>query len=409
MLQKVRERFKQASKSRTNNGGAQLLAPGENQTKQVKRLKQSARTAPQKVFVLSLDGGGIRGIVPAMVLQELEQLILEHQETAQLYHKFDLIAGTGTGGLLALGLSAPVTTPTTTLDLHRPFTPRELIETYEALGKEVFPKGKFRMIGQAFTGKYSATVLEKLLQTTFGNATQKELLTNVVVTSYDHERKRPHLFMSPPQGRAIDATLDPMLVQNTQSGQQTTPAKTPTEAAPKTTTSWGFEFYLHQIARAATATPTYFSPALLSDSTGAHSFSLCDGSIFANNPTLVAYSRALELFPHANEIHILSLGTAPKRTEFSHAKIRDWGFLDWLNPAKGTPLQDVHSHAQAGIIDYYAAHLPKLHYYRVDMDQQHTNISIDSILPEDIQAVHELGGRMIEKHRPTLRRFVEQL
>ncbi len=423
MLDMVKKRFKTSRKKGTTSP---LKSPaGQNESKnslgkpsfRSKGLseilsgnqRESSGSAEKKrcVYILSIDGGGIRGIIPAMVLQELEQLILEKQDTTKLCNLFDLIAGTESGALTALGLSASVTSPVTTFDLHRPFTAREIIETYKALGKEVFPSGKFRIIGQAFTGKYSATPLEKFLKTTFGDKTQKDLLTNLLITAYDNERKRPHLFINS-LNTGVGATSSKAGSMAELSSKLRSKSQPPTKSKTLPTPK-DLNFALHHMGRAATAVPTYFSSALISDTTGANRFSLCDGSVYANNPAIIAYSRALELYPQAEEFHLLSLGTAPKRMEFSHKKIRDWGFLDWLNPAKGMPLYDLHSHAQEGIIDYYAEHLPKLHYYRITMDQQESHIGIDSATSEHIQQIEQLGLKLIEKEGKVLKDFVEAL
>ncbi len=344
-------------------------------------LTEKKGPSQKKVFVLSIDGGGIRGIIPAMILEDLEQSVLQkHQiQMKPLHSIFDLICGTSSGGLTALLLSSPISSPITTLDLHRPMTPREIIETYETLGSEVFPPGRFRILGHAFTGKYSATALEKLLKVTFGSQTNKDLLTHVIVPSYDNERKTPHLFTTPVEHDIEDQKPG------------------------------GDLFYLRDIARAITALPTYFSPALMSNTSGSKAFSLSDGSVFANNPSLIAYSRIMELCPEATEIHMLSLGTAPKRKQFVHKKIRDWGFLDWANPIKGVPIHDLYSHAHDGITDYYMEHLPKLHYYRINMSQNDKGVGIDSTSPDDIKRIKDLGHTLIQDHASTLKKFVEEL
>ncbi len=344
-------------------------------------LAEKKDSAQKKIFVLSIDSGGIRGIIPALILEDVEQSILQKHKIQMkpLHTIFDLICGTSSGGLTAMLLSSPVSSPITTLDLHRPMTPREIVETYETLGSEVFPSGRFRIIGHAFTGKYSATALEKLLKTTFGNQTNEAFLTNLLVPSYDNERKTPHLFTSVGGTEGV-----------------------PTESEDN-------QFYLRDIARATTALPTYFSPALVHNTSGSKAFSLSDGSVFAHNPSLIAYSRIMELFPEVDEIHMLSLGTAPPRKLFVHKKIRDWGFVDWVNPAKGVPIYDLYSHAHDGIMDHYMKHLPKLHYYRIDMDQDDKGVVLDSTSPDNIKKIKELGHRLIQDHRSTIKEFVEQL
>ena len=58
-------------------------------------------------YILSLDGGGMRGIVPAFILKKMNEELKNRGITRPLYSYFDLVAGTSTGGLIALGLTAP--------------------------------------------------------------------------------------------------------------------------------------------------------------------------------------------------------------------------------------------------------------------------------------------------------------
>jgi patatin-like phospholipase/acyl hydrolase len=123
--------------------------------------------------VLSIDGGGIRGIIPAMVLAEIEE-----RTGKPIYETFDLIAGTSTGGILALGLAVPG-------DGGKPrYTARELIELYEEEGSSIF-SGRAGTIRNLFEERYPSASVEEVLERYFGEARLKDALTTVFVTGYE--------------------------------------------------------------------------------------------------------------------------------------------------------------------------------------------------------------------------------
>src|SRR3954469_16427229 len=154
------------------------------------------------IRVLALDGDGIRGIIPARVLQEIEARI--RKPIAQL---FDVIAGTSTGGILALGLtqlkgkgeSSPA------------FSAEELLGLYTEHGHEIFDRASWHMIGAAgglLHERYSAGPLERLVKERFGDAMLPEALTEGVIPTYDLTLRGPFFFKrrlaDPDTGKALD-------------------------------------------------------------------------------------------------------------------------------------------------------------------------------------------------------------
>lgn len=135
--------------------------------------------------ILSIDGGGIRGVIPAMVLREIED-----QTGRRIAELFDVIAGTSTGGLIALGLACPDDGPAPR------FRAQELVELYEREGKTIFPHHLFGRLRQLGDEKYSADGLEKVLEDTFGDTRLKDALTGVIVPAYDIELREPVFFRS---------------------------------------------------------------------------------------------------------------------------------------------------------------------------------------------------------------------
>src|SRR5437879_5485486 len=105
-----------------------------------------------RINVLSIDGGGIRGIIPAVILEALRA-----QLGRDLHEVFDLISGTSTGGIIALGIGTPATN-------GAPYRPAELLDLYRSEGPTIFPKRALMGARQFLGPKYSPGPLENVLQ-----------------------------------------------------------------------------------------------------------------------------------------------------------------------------------------------------------------------------------------------------
>ena len=234
--------------------------------------------------ILSIDGGGIRGIIPALVLAAIE--MRTGKPVAQC---FDLIAGTSTGGIVALGLGVDAET-------FRPrYSAQELADLYAKRGKDIFDRSlakKCASLGGWADEMYSAAGLESVLNEYFGDYLLGQALTPTMVTCYDIQR-RSTVFLK----------------------------------------SWHDDYYgvrMKHAARATSAAPTYFEPALIPIGESWHS--LVDGGIFINSPSVSAYAEAKRLFPEENDFFVLSLGTGEQTRPIDHGKAKNWGKVEWASP-----------------------------------------------------------------------------
>lgn len=121
------------------------------------------------VTLLSLDGGGIRGLISAMVLQKLEELICAWTNKQNIGQFFDLIVATSTGGILAAGLAKPCT----------PLAAKDLVKLYTERGREIFEPSRYRRQDQwwrriLYGANYDAEPLEKILKEKLGNTQLKQ-------------------------------------------------------------------------------------------------------------------------------------------------------------------------------------------------------------------------------------------
>src|SRR5580658_7606193 len=241
------------------------------------------------IKILSIDGGGIRGIIPAMVLAEIEK-----RTKRPIARLFDLIAGTSTGGILALGLSIPKNPPAPL------YAASQLLEIYVRDGTRIFSRGlahKAAAFGNLRRAKYPAAGIEQVLLEYFGNSRLSDAATDVLITSYEIERSFPFFFRSAIARERSD-----------------------------------YDFPAREVARATSAAPTYFEPMKLLTGTFTDYYTLIDGGVFANNPAACALVEARATHPEASDFLVVSLGTGALNLSLSYAEARTWGVARWAVP-----------------------------------------------------------------------------
>jgi len=246
------------------------------------------------VRILSIDGGGIRGIIPTMVLVE----ILGKTKAQDAFH---IIAGTSTGGIIAAALSKP--NPMGLYDIWR---------LYVDHGYDIFNKDSENQF-HAFGGpRYSADALESQLEAKFGDTYLSEVKdTELLVPSYA---------IRLPEADVNGSISAPMFFRSWQArGAQLT-----NKSADKC------DFKLTDIARATSAAPTYFAPATIHNKAG-QAFTMIDGGVFANNPTICAMVEAYHLY-HSTDFLIVSLGTGIVPAQIDANAAASWGDLAWASP-----------------------------------------------------------------------------
>src|SRR6185437_8303283 len=127
----------------------------------------------KSIKVLAIDGGGIRGIIPAVILRELQKRVGK-----DLWETFDLIAGTSTGGIIALGIG-------TQGNKGAPYSPSELLNLYVQNGATILHKNFFTPARQLILPNYSPDALEAPLANSFQDPDLPTALTPLLISSYD--------------------------------------------------------------------------------------------------------------------------------------------------------------------------------------------------------------------------------
>ncbi len=318
------------------------------------------------VRVLSIDGGGIRGIVPALVLSRIESDT--GKSVAEL---FDLIAGTSTGGILALALAKPGP------DGRPAFLARELVGLYEEEGERIFHRDvwhRMRALGNLAEEKYPANGIEAVLDHYFGNARLKDAATDVLVTSYETERRLPFFFRS-----------------------------------SRARTRADYDFPMKLVARATSAAPTYFEPLKLTADGAADYYSLIDGGVYANNPAMCAFVEARTLYPGAEDFLVVSLGTGELTRSLRFDDIKDWGLAKWTQP-----ILDVVFDGVSSTVDYQLRQLlmpetgPQC-YWRFQVRLDDETCSMDDARPENIRRLKLFAEQLIRDRPEDIRALCAEL
>jgi len=314
------------------------------------------------VRILSIDGGGIRGILPATFLSILEEKLREKSgnENLRLAECFDFIAGTSTGGLL----TCMYLTPDDNNALLPKYTARQALEFYFGYGDSAFKPNT-----QGGFHKYSPEGLETGLNNFFGNLKLGQLIKPCCITAYDMLHCEPYLFFS---HRGISDPRD--------------------------------NYYIKDVVRATSALPGIFPPATI-HSLAERERTFIDGSIFAYNPAMHAYMQAKSIFPNAENFLLLSLGTGLPVTAYSPAQLEDTSEKNWARL-----LADIAFSAHSDMVHYQLEEIfmnkPGSAYIRLQPSLQGLDKEMDNVSHENIHALYKAGLDFVDSNEKTLAEIV---
>jgi uncharacterized protein len=261
--------------------------------------------------ILAVDGGGVRGIIPAIVLQ---RLCAEPGLDGWL-DRTNLLAGTSTGGLIALILAAGIPVA-------------ELRRLYEEQADDVFRDSLFddiKDLGKLIGADYHVSNVEKVVHETLGDRTLADLHKRVLVAAFDLDNEDP-----------TARTWKPKLFHNY-------PGPDSDGAA-----------LAYRVGTATAAAPTYFETY----------DGYIDGGVFATNPSMCAVTQTLDPRIGAeraelHEVRLLSLGTGHSLQHIEDP-MHDWGYVQWIRPLIDLMLDGVN-----GIADFQCRQLLGDHYCRL--------------------------------------------
>ncbi|MBD2208736.1 patatin-like phospholipase family protein [Nostoc linckia FACHB-104] len=357
--------------------------PKSTKAKQ-QQTKEQAVKYPYKI--LSIDGGGIRGIIPAIILQEIE-----NRTNKPIASLFDLIAGTSTGGILALGLTKPklqLANQDNVLGLPEPvYTAKDLVSIFSEYGNVIFYEPLYaELLGdldEILKPKYTSEGRDEILTQYFGSTTLSAALTEVLITSYDIEQRIPVLFTSNFSKENIESRRLRKIGQG---------------------------FTMKEAAMATSAAPTYFVPYRIPTTHNRNGFyTLIDGGVFANNPTGLAVVESIVSAKKAKErgeepwtldnTLVLSLGTGSLTKEYPYYAAKNWGLVGWARPMFNIVLDGV-SEAISIQIEELLPHSEdksQQQYYRLQAYLDESLEPMDNIKSYNIRTLIQIAKQIIEE------------
>ncbi|OXA83358.1 patatin-like phospholipase family protein [Flavobacterium columnare] len=338
-----------------------------------------------KIRILSLDGGGIRGIITCVILKYIEeQLQKEDNPNAKIGNYFDLIAGSSTGGLLACFLLHPDNSN------QALFSVNKAMDLYQKEGGKIFNtsfwEGIFNPFG-LFNEKISQKNIEKELDIIFGKTELKKLIKPCLITSYDIHQRKAKFFCS------HEAHTD---LEN---------------------------FYVKDVCRATSAAPTYFEPAKIKSLYG-QEFTLIDGGVYANNPALCAFAEASKIpfskilnnpnkvdYPEVKDLIIVSIGTGEVLKPYAFEKFQEAGKIKWISP-----LIDILLSSNAETVNYHLSTMyqalgtrNRKNYYRLAPLLRNASPEMDNTTEKNIYELIQAGMYYVDQNREKLDEIVKKL
>ncbi|KAI8548705.1 hypothetical protein RHMOL_Rhmol07G0294900 [Rhododendron molle] len=339
------------------------------------------------ITILSIDGGGIRGIIPSTILSFLESQLQELDgEDARLADYFDVIAGTSTGGLVTAMITAPD-------ENNRPlFAAKDIKTFYLEHSPKIFPQkrgvfGSIRSMVKLLTGpKYNGKYLHRIIREKLGETRLGQTLTNVVIPTFDVKHLQPTIFSTYEVKKtpSLDARLSDICIS--------------TSAAPTYLPAYNFKNQY--------------------DEGSVREFNLVDGGVVANNPALVAISQVTkqvfagknqDLFPSKpmdyGRFLVISIGTGTAKVEMKYnaTTAAKWGVLCWLMHGGSSPIVDVFTQASADMVDFHSSvFFQALHsqdnYLRIQDDTLcGTDASVDVSTRENLEKLVKIGESLLKK------------
>ncbi|WVZ57176.1 hypothetical protein U9M48_007595 [Paspalum notatum var. saurae] len=335
----------------------------------------------QRVTVLAIDGGGVRGIIPATILAFLEARLQELDgPEARLADYFDYIAGTSTGGLITTMITAPGE------DKRPLFKAQDIIGFYMENCPRFFPqKSRLTALMSALRRpRYSGKYLRSMIRSMLGQTRVCDTLTNVIIPTFDVRLLQPIIFStfeakSMPQKNAL----------------------------------------LSDVCISTSAAPTYLPAHYFhtKDADGKErEYNLIDGGVAANNPAMVAMTQIMkkmmvkgkhELYPvkpkDCRKFLVLSIGTGSTSDQglYTARQCSQWGVVRWLRNNGMAPIIDIFMAASSDLVDIHTAVLfESLHsdgdYLRIqDTSLRGAAATVDVATPENMRTLVGVAERML--------------
>ncbi|MGK5595377.1 MAG: patatin-like phospholipase family protein [Parachlamydiaceae bacterium] len=397
------------------------IAPSRQSQEEEKAPSYATRPDSKSIYpILSLDGGGLRGIIPASVLVEIERITRE--PTAKL---FKLIGGTSTGGILALGLSKPNDEDPE----HPQYTAEDLLNMYTQEHAKIFrlnpnyslPSSHLKW-DEKIRWRFNHPKYEdpsRFFKEKLGSKTLSSALTDVVVVANTSDELISKItsivgsglskavsvtstMFGGPQYSTLEHDDTPKTVHlYTRKGLKTfsyrlqdLKARHLTHLSHQIASVNRADFYMHHVATVTSAAPTYFPPVevdyKVSGNPQTTNNFLIDGGVLQNNPTLSCVFEALNHGHKKEDLFLLSLGTGGNDS-IGPSDFKDLGDL-WSDVTQ--PYFETHN-----IMSYMIGD----RYHRLQYEFDPPAPPLDDTRPETIQFLENCGRQLVEENADGIR------
>lgn len=328
----------------------------------------------EMVRILSIDGGGMKGIISAIVLQRLEELlrIYSKNENAVISDYFDLIGGTSTGAIITALLLTPDDCG------NAKYSASDIVSLYKEHGKEIFKKRTLYPLNTMFGlfgSRYTSKPFEKLLSQYFKDLTLSDMRKDCLCTSYNTSNHKAVFF----------STLS--------------------------NKGWEKENYLMKdIVLASTAAPTYFPPKQIYNENCPNNCYI-DGGVIANNPALCLLVESMKM-PHHTEIKdtmLLSIGNASNPTYYDYRSVKHWGYTKWA-----FAILDILMDGSEGTVEYQVKKIfDTLHcsdqYLRIEKHMEDEVPKMEDVSAKAIEKMIQIGDALVKEKDSELKAFAKLL
>jgi len=321
----------------------------------------------KSINILSIDGGGIRGVLPAEILIYVEKRLSElYGKETRLSEHFDYISGTSTGGILASLYCFPDENG------RSKYSTLDALNIYMNHGSYIFKK-EFRWfftLNGIFGPRYRPNNLDKLFKNYFDDVRIKDATTNLMMPSIDTKQRDLYFFKS-----------------------------------YKGEINEEHNIMFRDAARSTSAAPTYFKPKRLF--IDGFDRSLIDGGMGLNNPSMSSYIEIKKIYPDVDRINVLSMGTGPLELPFKYKVAKKWGILN------ASKIFDINLDSMADAVDHQMNALYSKgelvgDYLRIKPQLFGAKTKMDCATKKNLKLLKEAGEKSLEMYKSRIDDFLEK-
>lgn len=322
--------------------------------------------------ILSIDGGGLRGIIPISILTAIKAELVKRGETAPLGTYFDLMAGTSTGALIVLALTS------SSANANLPFSLEGLKYIYEDKSTSIFdsttPTTYKNIWFRLFAPLKQPIQYEQKLKDIFGDETLKDLNGNIFIPSVNMKNYAPYYFVN----------LDGSFKERK-------------------------NFYIRDVARAATTDPLIFPVEPITPVNETNYCCYVDGGFYANNPGLLAYNHTMTLYPKSHHFFLLSLGTGLVPSDNVCEEVAKWTLGNWIYDKGQSPFLNSVFESQVRSTHQLLTDAQNVAYFRIEVAVPQKNASTLDNSPNNLATLDTIAKDYVDTHKQEISKIVDWL